>query len=178
MLSFQHLAHGRSSGSLERPVSGSFSALAANLLWNSPITPGHNGRFTIWGDFMSELRFTEDHEWLRGETDGSVTVGITAFAQDALGDVVFVQLPELQSYDKGAEAATVESVKAASGVYMPLDGEIVETNPALDASPELVNEDPLGQGWFFRFIPSNPDAVGQLLTQDAYDRLIKANAEA
>lgn len=68
---------------------------------------------------MSELRFTEDHEWLRTEADGSVTVGITAFAQNALGDVVFVQLPELQAYEKGAEAATVESVKAASGVYMP-----------------------------------------------------------
>ena len=127
---------------------------------------------------MSELRFTEDHEWLRAETDGSVTVGITAFAQDALGDVVFVQLPELQAYDKGAEAATVESVKAASGVYMPITGEVVETNPALDSNPELVNEDPMGQGWFFRFIPSDANAVGQLLNQDAYDRLIKAQAEA
>ena len=127
---------------------------------------------------MSELRFTEDHEWLRAETDGSVTVGITAFAQNALGDVVYVQLPELQNYDKGAEAATVESVKAASGVYMPLDGEVVETNPALNDSPELVNEDPLGEGWFFRFKPSDANAVAQLLDQDAYDRLIKANADA
>ena len=127
---------------------------------------------------MSELRVTEDHEWLRTEADGSVTVGITAFAQNALGDVVFVQLPELQAYEKGAEAATVESVKAASGVYMPLDGDVLEVNPALENAPELVNEDPMGEGWFFRFIPSNPDAVGQLLTQDAYDRLIKANAEA
>jgi glycine cleavage system H protein len=122
---------------------------------------------------MSELRFTEDHEWLRTEADGSVTVGITAFAQNALGDVVFVQLPELQS-----EAATVESVKAASGVYMPLDGEVLAVNPALDASPELVNEDPLGEGWFFRFQPSDASAVAQLLDQDAYDRLIKAQAEA
>ena len=127
---------------------------------------------------MSELRFTEDHEWLRAEADGSVTVGITAFAQNALGDVVFVQLPELQAYEKGAEAATVESVKAASGVYMPLDGEVVATNPALEDSPELVNEDPLGEGWFFRFIPADAAAVGQLLDQDAYDRLIKASAEA
>ncbi|MCO7571339.1 MULTISPECIES: glycine cleavage system protein GcvH [Pseudomonas chlororaphis group] len=127
---------------------------------------------------MSELRFTEDHEWLRSEADGSVTVGITAFAQNALGDVVFVQLPELQGYEKGAEAATVESVKAASGVYMPLDGEVVATNPALEDSPELVNEDPLGEGWFFRFIPADAAAVGQLLDQDAYDRLIKASAEA
>ncbi|WP_347901636.1 glycine cleavage system protein GcvH [Pseudomonas purpurea] len=127
---------------------------------------------------MSELRFTEDHEWLRTEADGSVTVGITAFAQNALGDVVYVQLPELQAYEQGAEAATVESVKAASGVYMPLTGEVVETNSALEGNPELVNEAPLGEGWFFRFIPADAAAVGQLLDQDAYDRLIKAQAEA
>lgn len=127
---------------------------------------------------MSELRFTEDHEWLRTEADGSVTVGITAFAQNALGDVVYVQLPELQSYDKGAEASTVESVKAASGVYMPLTGEVVAVNDQLEDNPELVNEDPLGEGWFFRFIPADTGAVAQLLDQDAYDRLIKANADA
>ncbi|MNZ56714.1 Glycine cleavage system H protein [compost metagenome] len=127
---------------------------------------------------MSELRFTEDHEWLRTEADGSVTVGITAFAQNALGDVVYVQLPELQSYEKGAEASTVESVKAASGVYMPLTGEVVAVNDKLEGNPELVNEDPLGEGWFFRFIPADAGAVAQLLDQDAYDRLIKANADA
>ncbi|MFK0086665.1 glycine cleavage system protein GcvH [Pseudomonas sp. NPDC090755] len=127
---------------------------------------------------MSELRFTEDHEWLRTEADGSVTVGITAFAQNALGDVVYVQLPELQQYEQAAEAATVESVKAASGVYMPLSGEVVAVNDSLNDSPELVNEDPLGEGWFFRFIPADAGAVAQLLDQDAYDRLIKANADA
>ena len=127
---------------------------------------------------MSELRFTEDHEWLRSEADGSVTVGITAFAQNALGDVVFVQLPELQHYEQGAEASTVESVKAASGVYMPLAGEVLEVNQQLADNPELVNEDPLGAGWFFRFQPADADAVAKLLDQDAYDRLIKANADA
>ena len=127
---------------------------------------------------MSELRFTEDHEWLRVEADGSVTVGITAYAQNALGDVVFVQLPELQHYEKATEASTVESVKAASGVYMPLTGEVVAVNQQLEANPELVNEDPLGEGWFFRFIPADAGAVAQLLDQDAYDRLIKANADA
>ncbi|PYC19408.1 glycine cleavage system protein GcvH [Pseudomonas mosselii] len=127
---------------------------------------------------MSELRFTEDHEWLRVEADGSVTVGITAYAQNALGDVVYVQLPELQQYDKGAEASTVESVKAASGVYMPLSGEVVAVNPGLEDSPELVNEDPLGEGWFFRFIPADMSQVAALLDQDAYDRLIKANDDA
>ncbi|AIL63398.1 glycine cleavage system protein GcvH [Pseudomonas alkylphenolica] len=127
---------------------------------------------------MSELRFTEDHEWLRVEADGSVTVGITAYAQNALGDVVYVQLPELQNYDQGAEASTVESVKAASGVYMPLTGEVVAVNDKLEGNPELVNEDPLGEGWFFRFIPADAGAVAQLLDQDAYDRLIKASADA
>ncbi|NNA69756.1 MULTISPECIES: glycine cleavage system protein GcvH [Pseudomonas] len=127
---------------------------------------------------MSELRFTEDHEWLRVEADGSVTVGITAFAQNALGDVVFVQLPELQAYDQGAEASTVESVKAASGVYMPLTGKVLEVNDQLSDSPELVNEDPMGEGWFFRFEPADAGAVAKLLDQDAYDRLIKANAQA
>ena len=126
---------------------------------------------------MSELRFTEDHEWLRSEADGSVTVGITAFAQNALGDVVYVQLPELQHYEQGAEASTVESVKAASGVYMPLTGEVLEVNQQLADNPELVNEDPLGAGWFFRFQPADADAVAKLLDQDAYDRLIKANAD-
>ena len=127
---------------------------------------------------MSELRFTEDHEWLRAEADGSVTVGITAFAQNALGDVVYVQLPELQHYAKGSEAATVESVKAASGVYMPLDGEVLETNTALEEHPEQVNEAPLTEGWFFRFMPADASALDSLLDQDAYDRLIKANADA
>ena len=127
---------------------------------------------------MSELRFTEDHEWLRVEADGSVTVGITAYAQNALGDVVYVQLPELQQYDKGAEASTVESVKAASGVYMPLAGEVVAVNDGLNDRPELVNEDPLGEGWFFRFIPADMSEVTALLDQDAYDRLIKANDDA
>ena len=122
----------------------------------------------------AELKYVSSHEWLRAEADGSVTVGITAFAQNALGDVVFVQLPELQQYEKGSEASTVESVKAASGVYMPLTGEVVQINDQLEDSPELVNEDPLGEGWFFRFKPADANAVGQLLDQDAYDRLIKA----
>lgn len=127
---------------------------------------------------MSELRFTDDHEWLRVEADGSVTVGITAYAQHALGDVVFVQLPELQHYDKGSEASTVESVKAASGVYMPLSGEVIEVNAQLEEHPELVNEDPLGEGWFFRIKPADASAVSALLDQEAYDRLLNANDDA
>ena len=127
---------------------------------------------------MSELRFTVEHEWLRTEADGSVTVGITAFAQQALGDVVFVEVPDLGSFSAGAEVSVVESVKAASSISMPLDGEVLEVNSVLDNSPDLVNEDPLGEGWFFRFQPTDASAVAKLLDQDAYDRLIKANAQA
>ncbi|TRX73156.1 glycine cleavage system protein GcvH [Pseudomonas mangiferae] len=127
---------------------------------------------------MSELRFTEDHEWLRVEADGSITVGITAYAQDALGDVVYVQLPDLQRYEKGSDASTVESVKAASSVYMPLTGEVIAINEGLNDSPERVNEDPLGEGWFFRFIPADTNELATLLDQDAYDRLLKATADA
>jgi glycine cleavage system H protein len=125
---------------------------------------------------MSELRFTVEHEWLRVEDDGSVTVGITAFAQNALGDVVFVQLPDLARYSKDAEVSVVESVKAASSINMPLDGEVVEVNSALDDTPELVNEDPLGSGWFLRFIPDDASQIAGLLDQQAYDDLISAQA--
>lgn len=127
---------------------------------------------------MSKLRFTVDHEWLRTEADGSVTVGITPYAQESLGDVVYVQLPELQTYTQHAEASVVESVKAASSINMPLTGEVVEVNAALEATPERVNEDALGAGWFFRFIPEDASAIDSLLDQDAYDRLIQASAEA
>ncbi|MGH8436292.1 MAG: glycine cleavage system protein GcvH [Pseudomonas sp.] len=127
---------------------------------------------------MSELRFTVDHEWLRLEADGLVTVGITPHAQEALGDVVFVQLPELRAYAAGDEVAALESVKAASNITMPLEGEIVEVNAELEGSPELVNQAPLGTGWFFRFRPLNASAVADLLDQDAYDRLLQINADA
>ncbi|MBD8492520.1 glycine cleavage system protein GcvH [Pseudomonas syringae] len=127
---------------------------------------------------MSELRFTVEHEWLKAQADGSYTVGITPYAQNSLGDVVFVQLPELQAYTQNAEVSVVESVKAASSLYMPLDGEVVEVNSALADTPELVNEDALGAGWFFRFVPADAGAIATLLDQDAYDRLIQANDQA
>jgi len=127
---------------------------------------------------MSQLRFTNDHEWLRLESDGLVTVGITAFAQQALGDVVFVQLADLGTFDAGVEVSVVESVKAASSIAMPLDGEVVEVNSELDGNPERVNEDPLGQGWFFRMRPHDANALQALLDQAAYDRLIQDQADA
>lgn len=125
---------------------------------------------------MSELRFTVDHEWLRLESDGLITVGITSYAQQALGDVVFVQVPELRTFDAGDEVAVLESVKAASSVNMPLDGEVVEVNSTLESAPELINEDAQGEGWFFRMRPNDSDAMEALLDQTAYERLINADA--
>jgi glycine cleavage system H protein len=127
---------------------------------------------------MSELRFTADHEWLRLDSDGLVTVGITDYAQSALGDVVFVQLPELRTYSAGEEVAVLESVKAASNISMPVDGEVVDVNAALQDTPEQVNEDAFGGGWFFRLRPSDPGAMANLLDEAAYQRLTTDSAEA
>lgn len=127
---------------------------------------------------MSELRFTADHEWLRLENDGLVTVGITHYAQDALGDVVYVQLPEVKAYTQGEEVAVLESVKAASNIVMPLDGEIVEVNADLEGSPELVNESPLDKAWFFRMRLADNAVLADLLDKAGYDRLLNANADA
>ncbi len=102
------------------------------------------------------LKFTEEHEWLKLE-DGVATVGITNYAVEQLGDLVFVELPEVgATFSKNDDAATVESVKAASEVYCPLDGEITEVNEAITADPSLVNSDPQGAGWFFKLKLKNP----------------------
>jgi glycine cleavage system H protein len=118
--------------------------------------------------------YTEEHEWIRVEGD-EATVGITDFAQGQLGDIVFVELPEAgRQVTKGAEAAVVESVKAASDVYAPVDGEIVEPNPALGEDPSLVNSDPEGEGWFFRLRLADPSQLDGLMDADSY----KAFADA
>lgn len=114
-------------------------------------------------------KYTEDHEWI--ELDGdTVTVGITDYAQKALGDVVFVELPEVSaSYNAGDEVAVVESVKAASEVYAPLDGEIVEINDALEGDPSLVNSAPTSDGWFFKMKLANADDMAGLMDEEAYN---------
>jgi glycine cleavage system H protein len=112
--------------------------------------------------------FTEEHEWIRVEGD-EATVGITDFAQSQLGDIVFVELPEAgRQVAKGGEAAVVESVKAASDVYAPVDGEIVEPNPALGDDPSLVNTDAEGEGWFFRLRLADPSQLDGLMDADGY----------
>ena len=118
------------------------------------------------------IRYTKDHEWVR--LDGTVaTVGITTHAQDALGDLVFVELPEPGREVTEAEAvAVVESVKAASDVYAPLAGRVTETNAALAEDPALANRDPAGEGWFFKLELADTGAFDRLLDQDAYDKLV------
>mgnify|MGYP006320160991 CR=1 FL=1 len=122
------------------------------------------------------LRFTTDHEWLRLETNGELTVGITSFAQEALGDVVFVQLPDPTSFEAGAEVVVLESVKAASNITMPLSGEVVAVNGAVTDDPELVNASPMDLGWFFRIRPTDPDAFNGLLDQAGYEKFLADNA--
>ena len=121
----------------------------------------------------SGIRYTEDHEWVRREADGSMVIGITDHAQEQLGDVVFVQLPEIGShYDVGDEAAVIESVKAAGGINMPLAGTVVEVNAVLGETPGTVNAEPMGAGWFFRFKPDDAAAFDALLDKGSYDALL------
>ena len=118
------------------------------------------------------LRYSSDHEWARLE-DGRLRVGITDYAQDALGDIVFVQLPEPGAMvEAGASFSEVESTKSVSDVYAPVAGEVVEVNTALADQPERVNEDPYGQGWLCVIAPSDPAAFGTLLDAEAYRQLI------
>ena len=118
------------------------------------------------------VKYTEDHEWLKieGATDVVATVGITVHAQDALGDVVFVDLPEVgASFNQGDVAGVVESVKAAADVYMPINGEVVEVNEALRNDPSLANSDPLNAGWFFKVKISDASQLDDLLDETAYN---------
>lgn len=117
----------------------------------------------------AELKYVASHEWLRKEDDGTVTVGITEHAQDLLGDIVYVELPEVgENAAADYEIAVVESVKAASDVYAPISGEIVAINEALEDAPETINSDPYGDGWFFRIKPDNADDIDSLLSADEY----------
>jgi glycine cleavage system H protein len=118
------------------------------------------------------MKFTEEHEWLRSEGD-IVVVGITEHASTQLGDVVFVELPEEgATVSKDDEIVVIESVKAASDILAPLDGEIIEINEALSDEPSKVNEDPMGEAWFFKMKPSNPSQVEEYMTEDEYNKLI------
>jgi glycine cleavage system H protein len=127
--------------------------------------------------FESGYKYHEEHEWVRVEGEEAV-IGISDFAQDQLSDVVYVELPEVgDSFEAGDVFAVVESVKAASDVYMPVSGEVLEINEELEDSPELVNSDPYGEAWFVRVAMANPDELDDLMDADAYKAFIEASDE-
>ena len=121
---------------------------------------------------MSEIRYTADHEWVRIEGDAAV-VGLTNYAQEQLGELVFVELPDIgRELGKGDEAAVVESVKAASEIHSPVSGTVTEVNETLTDQPTKVNEDPLGDGWFFKLKLSNPGELDELMDEAAYKAIL------
>jgi glycine cleavage system H protein len=127
--------------------------------------------------YPDDLKYTAEHEWVRvpGECDGSVRVGITHFAQDALGDIVYVSLPDVgDSVEAGAPCGELESTKSVSDIFAPVGGEVVARNDALDATPELVNNDPYGGGWLFELAPSDRAAVDGLLDATTYQGTLEA----
>lgn len=122
----------------------------------------------------AELRYTKSHEWIRKEDDGTVTIGISDHAQEALGDLVFVEAPEAgRSVDAGEALAVVESVKAASDVYAPIAGEVVGGNDALNDTPEFVNSDPYGEGWIMKIRPNSMADVDALLDAAGYNKVLE-----
>ena len=124
--------------------------------------------------YPDELRYTAEHEWVRATADGTVVFGITDFAQEALGDIVYVQLPDVgASLQAGAACGEVESTKSVSEIYAPLAGEVVARNADLDAAPETVNSDAYGKGWMVEIRPADPDALDGLLTAALYRSMVE-----
>ncbi len=124
-----------------------------------------------------DLQYTKSHEWVKQNEDGTVSVGITDHAQDLLGDMVFVELPEPgRQLASGDECVVVESVKAASDVYSPLTGEVVDINDAVADGPELINQDPYGEGWLFRLQPEEGGEHEELMSAEAYQELLESEA--
>ncbi|AGA90455.1 glycine cleavage system H protein [Thioflavicoccus mobilis 8321] len=124
-----------------------------------------------------DLRYTKSHEWVKDNGDGTLTVGITDHAQDALGDLVYVELPEAgRQVEAGEACAVVESVKAASDIYSPVAGEVVEANALLADAPETVNQAPYGEGWLLKLRPADAGALGTLLDADAYAKILEEDA--
>ncbi|HEU5042970.1 MAG TPA: glycine cleavage system protein GcvH [Nocardioidaceae bacterium] len=131
--------------------------------------------------YPEDLKYTSEHEWVRspGENDGAVRVGITDFAQDALGDIVYVSLPDVgQDVEKGAAVGELESTKSVSDLYAPLSGSVVSRNESLDATPELVNSDPYGDGWLFEVVPSEPDQLDALLDVSSYTQSLEGSSDS
>lgn len=128
-------------------------------------------------EIPSELRYTKSHEWIRSMDDGHLEIGISDHAQEMLGDMVYVELPEVgATVNTGDDCAVVESVKAASDVYAPISGEIVEINTLLSDSPETVNSDPYGAGWLFRVQPADQNEIAELLDAEGYSEVVEAES--
>jgi len=122
---------------------------------------------------MSEIKFTEDHTWIRLEDNGTATIGITDYAQEQLGDIVFVEIPPVdKELGKDDEAAIIESVKTAGEVKMPISGTVIETNDNLQDEPEIINADPEGDGWLMIVDIINPDEIGTLMDDSAYNEFL------
>jgi glycine cleavage system H protein len=123
--------------------------------------------------YPADLKYTKEHEWIRDNGDGTATIGITEFAQSELGDIVYVELNDAgESYGKDDVFGTVEAVKTVSELFMPVAGEVVETNAALGDEPELVNDDPYGKGWMIKIKPDNMDDLNTLLTAAEYEEVV------
>ncbi len=138
------------------------------LMWKYHIKPQKIKNMNI----PENLKYTNEHEWLRIEGDTAV-VGITDYAQSELGDIVFVEIPAIgETLSQGDTLGTIEAVKTVADIYMPVDGEVLEMNPDLDAAPELINQDPYGKGWIVKIKITNPDQVNDLLSADDYKNLI------
>ena len=126
--------------------------------------------------YPDDLKYTAEHEWVRspGESEGSVRIGITHYAQDALGDIVYVSLPEVgDTVEAGSACGELESTKSVSDVYAPLTGEVTARNEALDATPELVNNDPYAGGWLFELVPADASAVDGLMDSASYQATLE-----
>jgi glycine cleavage system H protein len=125
---------------------------------------------------MADKKYSKKHEWV--ELDGDIaTIGITKHATEQLGDIVFTEVPDAgKAFEAGGEAAIVESVKAASDVYSPISGEVIENNQAIVSDPSLVNQDPEGNGWFFKVKVTNADQINELMTKDEYDKFLTESA--
>ncbi|MDC0062178.1 glycine cleavage system protein GcvH [Pseudomonadota bacterium] len=123
-------------------------------------------------DIPGDLKFLSSHEWARVESDGTITIGISDHAQDLLGDIVFVELPEIgQSVNAENDTAIVESVKAASDIYSPLSGEVIEVNSLLEDQPEIINSSPYEDGWFYKLTPSDLSELDNLLSPEDYSEV-------
>ncbi len=144
-------------------------SLFSNVKWKSINDLLIKADLNLMSELPSELRYASSHEWARVEDDGTITVGITDHAQNQLGDVVYVELPEIGLVlSAGDEAGVVESVKAASDIYSPVSGEVVAVNSLLEDEPETVNNEPYENGWFFKLRPSDEADLENLMTSDAY----------